>query len=354
MKIHIRIPSLPGRALLCAGLIFNAAYAAEIIGAGSSAAAPLYKAWAEEWGHAAGSTLNYAPVGSGAGIKAIEAGKGEFGASDVSLSKEELEKFGLVNFPVAISGVVPVVNLPSVPQGELKLTGPVLAEILGGTITQWNAPQIVALNHGMSLPDLPIVIVGRADGSGTTYVISNYLGKVSEEWAKHFGNNLKIQWPASAQLATGTSGMLKAVAAQPGAIGYAEWGQAEAAHLHIARVANQHGNYPAPDAASFKAALENSSWSTTGDFEEMLTDTAGLNAWPITGGTFIIMARHVTDIKRATMALSFFSYGFAKGDATAARQGWIPLPERTQVRVLREMSRLVDSQGLPLNWKMAY
>ncbi len=194
-----------------------------------------------------GSALNYAPVGSGAGIKAIEAGKGDFGASDVSLSKEDLDKFGLVNFPVAISGVVPIVNLPSVPHGELKLTGAVLADILGGTITQWNAPQIAALNHGMALPDLPIVIIGRADGSGTTYVISNYLAKVSEEWAKHFGNNLKIQWPASAKLATGTSGMLKAVAAQPGAIGYAEWGQAEAAHMHIARVANQQGNYPAPE-----------------------------------------------------------------------------------------------------------
>ncbi|MDB5813218.1 MAG: pstS [Rhodocyclales bacterium] len=332
----------------------NGSHAAEIVGAGSSAAAPLYKAWAEQWAHGMGAALNYAPVGSGTGIKAIEEGKGDFGASDVSLSKEELDKYGLVNFPVAISGVVPIVNLPGVPHDELKLTGPILADIFAGKITQWNAPQIAALNRGLPLPALPITIIGRADGSGTTYVMSNYLGKVSEDWAKRFGNNFKIQWPASAKLATGTSGMIKAVSAQPGAIGYAEWGQAEAEHLNIARVANQKGNYPAPNAASFKAALEGSGWSTVGDFDEMLTDTSGLGAWPITGGTFIIMPRHVSDAKRAEMALSFFSYGFAKGDTATAKQGWIPLPERTQVRVLREMSRLVDTKGLPLNWKMAY
>ncbi|MEC5385524.1 phosphate ABC transporter substrate-binding protein PstS [Uliginosibacterium sp. H3] len=350
MKKH----KLPLYALICASLLSGSAGASEIVGAGSSAAAPLYNAWAQDWSSVAGGILKYAPVGSSAGIKAIQEGKGDFGASDVPLPKEELDKHGLINFPVAISGIVPIVNLPGMPRGELRLSGTVLANILAGQITQWNDPQIGALNRGRALPNLPIHVIAREDGSGTTYVLSNYLGKVSEGWAKNFGNDFKIKWSASVKQVKGTSGMLEAVAAQAGALGYAEYGQVESARLNYVRVANQKGRYPQPDAASFTAALEGSAWSTAGKFEEMLTDAPSINAWPITGGTFIVMPKRVADARRAETVLSFLTYGFAKCDAATAKQRWIPLPERTQARVVREMSRLTDAQGGPLSWKLSY
>ncbi|MFT3734845.1 MAG: phosphate ABC transporter substrate-binding protein PstS [Rhodocyclaceae bacterium] len=328
--------------------------ALELQGAGSTAAAPLYNAWAEQWAAVSGHKLSYSAIGSSGGLKAIREGKSDFGASDVALSSEALAKDGLVNFPVAISGVVPIINLGSVARGQLRLTGAVLADILSGRIRQWNASEITALNPGLSLPATPIKVIGREDGSGSTYVLSHYLKQVSESWASGMGNDFKLQWPETTTLVKGTGSMIAAVRSTPGAIGYAEYGQVEEARLNYARVANQKGQYPVPGAASFRAALQGSAWSSRGAFEEMLTNAASVSAWPITGGTFIVMRKKVNRADQSSAVLSMFTYAFMKGDETASKLHWIPLPESTQARVQREMAKPVDSRGNSLSWQVNY
>jgi len=341
--------------LLLLGLLMLApSHAAEIAGAGSSAAAPLYAGWAAEWGRKSGVRLQYSAVGSSAGLKAIRDGKVDFGASDVPLPPEQLERDGLVNFPTAIAGVVPAINLTGVPRGELRLTGAVLADILSGKIARWNAAPITALNKGIRLPDQAITVIGREDGSGTTYVLSHYLAKVSPEWSKAFGTDFKLKWPASTLLAKGTAAQLEALAKTPGAIAYAEFGQVEKASLNYARVANAKGDYPQPGPASFRAALKASAWTTAGKFEEMLTDMADKDAWPITSGTFIVMRKKVTDPARAAQALALFSYGFMRGDAITTENRWVSMPDLTQARAVKEMNKVRDANGQPLAWSMTY
>lgn len=332
----------------------GAVQALDLQGAGSTAAAPLYSAWAEQWAASGGHKLTYAAVGSSGGLKAIREGKCDFGASDVALSAETLSKDDLVNFPVAISGVVPIVNLPGVARGRLKLSGPVLADILMGRIQRWNAPEITALNAGLNLPAMPIKLVAREDGSGTTYVLSHYLKQVNESWASGMGNDFKLKWPEAAKLVKGTGGMIAAVRSTPGAIGYAEYGQVEEGQLNYSRVANQKGQYPAPGAASFRAALQGSAWVSRGAFEEMLTNATSISAWPITGGTFVVMRKQVARAAEASAVLSLFTFAFMKGDQLAAKLHWIPLPEGTQARVQREMAKPVDREGRPLTWQVTY
>lgn len=336
--------------LLCA----QAVTAADLSGAGSSAAAPLYNAWAAEWGKKTGVKLDYTASGSSAGIKAIKEGKVDFGASDVSLPPEQLERDGLVNFPTAISGVVPAINVSGVPRGQLKLTGAVLADILSGHITRWNASAITALNPGVRLPDQAIAVIGREDGSGTTYVLSHYLSKASPQWASALGTDFKLKWPEGTKLAKGTSAQLDALSKTPGAIAYAEYGQVEKAGLNYARVANATGNYPTPSPASFKAALKASAWTTSGKFEEMLTDMQDKDAWPITSGTFIVMRKKVTDPVKAAQALSLFSFGFMRGDAITAEYRWIAMPDLTQARAVKEMNKVRDKDGQPIAWNMNF
>lgn len=341
-------------AALCAWGPGFSVRAVEVKGAGSTAAAPLYNAWAQQWSEASGHKLSYAGVGSSGGIKSIKEGKSDFGASDVALSREELDKEGLVNFPVAISGIVPFVNLQGVSRGQLRLTGSVLADILAGRITRWNAPEIAALNRNIKLPAQEITVVAREDGSGTTYVLSHYLAKVSQRWAQDMGYDFKLKWSERTTLVKGTGGMLEAVRKTSGAIGYAEYGQVQSASLNYVRVANQRGQYPEPGAASFKAALADSPWTSRGAYEEMLTNATGFSAWPITGATFVIMRRHVQDAERASTVLSMLSYGFMRGDKAAADLNWIPLPDSTQARVEREMLLLVDKNGHSLTWQISH
>lgn len=341
---------------LLAALLLAAgpAGAATLTGAGSSAAAPLYNAWAAEWAKKSRTPVVYAAVGSSAGLKAIREGKADFGASDVPLPPEQLDKDGLVNFPTAIAGVVPAVNLSGVGAGELRLSGPVLADILSGRITRWNAAPIVALNRGLRLPDQPITVVAREDGSGTTYVLSHYLSKVSKDWAQTLGNDFKLKWPAGTRLVKGTSAQLKTLAETPGAIAYAEFGQVEKAGLTYARVANSKGEYPQPGASSFKAALKASAWTSAGRFEEMLTDMPDKDAWPITTGTFVVMRRKVAHPAMAAQALALFSYGFMRGDTITAENRWVPMPDMTQARAVKEMNKVRDADGQPLAWNMDF
>ncbi|GAA5180832.1 phosphate ABC transporter substrate-binding protein PstS [Niveibacterium umoris] len=340
--------------LLSVLLVTTAAQASDLSGAGSSAAAPLYNAWAAEWGKKTGVKLEYTASGSSAGIKAIKEGKVDFGASDVSLPPDQLERDGLVNFPTAISGVVPAINVNGVARGQLKLTGAVLADILSGRINRWNASAITALNPGVRLPDQAITVIGREDGSGTTYVLSNYLSKVSPQWASSLGNDFKLKWPEGTKLVKGTSAQLEALSKTSGAIAYAEYGQVEKAGLNYARVANSAGNYPAPGPISFKAALKASAWTTAGKFEEMLTDMQDKEAWPITSGTFVVMRKKVTDASKAAQALSLFSYGFMRGDAITAEFRWIAMPDLTQARAVKEMNKVRDKDGQPIAWNMNF
>ena len=330
------------------------AKSAEVAGAGSSAAASLYASWGSEWSKKSATNLQYAAVGSSAGLKAIREGKADFGASDVALAPADLERDGLVDFPTAISGIVPVVNIPGVPAGELHLTGPVLADVLAGHIARWNAPQIAALNKSLRLPDLPIKPIAREDGSGTTYVLSHYLAQVNPAWAKDFGSDFKLKWPDGTTLVKGTSAMVDAVAKTPGAIGYAEFGAVVKAKLGFARVANKRGEYPTPSPESFRNVLKGSGWTASGKFEEMLTDMPEKDAWPITGGTFIVMRKTAADPARVARVLSLFSYGFLRGDSITEQNYWIPLPELTQARVVKEMNKIRDKDGHPLSWDMNF
>jgi phosphate transport system substrate-binding protein len=350
------IPLLTRKTLLPIAFLLasSASGAAGISGAGSSAAASLYASWAGELTHKNALTLSYAANGSAAGIKAIRDGRVDFGASDVALLPADLERSGLIDFPTAISGIVPALNLPGIQRGELKLSGAILADLLSGRIERWNAAPIAALNKNVKLPDLPVQIVAREDGSGTTYVLSYYLSQVSPAWAQKIGRDFKLKWPQTARLVKGTGAVIEAVARTPGAIGYAEYGAVEKAQLDYARIGNTHGEYPRPGAESFRAALNGSEWTSAGHFEQMLTNLPGKGAWPITSGTFVVMRKTASDSARITQALSLFSYGFMKGDGTAAQNGWIPLPQQTQARVVREMGKIRDRNNQALAWNMNY
>lgn len=328
--------------------------AAEISGAGSSAAAPLYSSWAGDWTKKSGVALQYAAVGSSAGVSAIRGGKTDFGTSDVPLSPSNLERDGLVNFPTAISGVVPIVNIPGVAHGELKLDGATLADILAGRVTRWNAASVAKLNRDLHLPDLAIRVIAREDGSGSTYVLSHFLAQVSPQWAKEMPIDFRLKWPEGAQLVSGTSAMLDMVAKTAGAIGYAEFGPAEKMQASMVRVGNQRGEFVRPGPDSFRLALKASEWTSSGHFEQMLTNMPDKGAWPITSGTFVIMRKSAANPARIAQTLSMFSYGLMHGDAATSQSRWIPLPELTQARVMKEMAKIRDKDGQPIAFAMSF
>jgi phosphate transport system substrate-binding protein len=326
--------------------------AADIVGAGSTAARPIYERWGAGFKRSSGTTLVYEAIGSAAGLERIKAGSVDFGASDVPLDPVELEHRHLIDFPIAIGGVVPIVHLPGVGPGELKLTGGLLARILLGEVTQWNAPEISEFNPGMKLPAIRVVVLGRAEGSGTTYVLSDYLGKVSAAWKDRMGTNFVVPWGAAVRRVRGTDGMIAALAETPGALGYAEYGSVVRANVAHVQLRNHDGLFVQPGPESFTAALRTSEWSTRGRFEQMLTDLAGSRSWPITSGTFAIVRKVARAPERARATLGFFTWGFLRGDGIVRDAHYIALPDRTQARVVREMSQVVDPWGTPIRWDM--
>lgn len=327
------------------------AIASPLKGAGSTAAAALYAAWAKDWSQKKSSDgLDYGAVGSSGGLKAIREGKVDFGASDVAPSREELVRDGLVVFPTAISGVVPVVNLPGVPAGRLRLTGPLLADLLMGKIATWDAPAVRAANPGLRLPALPVKLIVRADGSGTTFVLSDFLAKVSAEWKQRNGADFLIKWQDAVIPVKGGGKVVEAVKETAGALGYVEYGQAAEGNLTWVTMQNRAGRWTEPGARSFAASLRNTGWTRSGEFEEMLTDSAEFDAWPITGATFVVMRQVQDKPQTASQVLSFFTWAFMHGDALAANLRWIPLPINAQARVVKEMSKLRDRQGNPIDF----
>ncbi len=327
-----------------------ATHATEINGAGSSAAKPLYTKWAEVYGQTAPTTLAYQPIGSSGGIKQIKAKKVDFGASDVALSLEELKKENLINFPSAISGVVPIINIPGVKAGELQLTGDILVEIFSRRITLWNDPAITALNPDLALPKTPIIVVVRQDGSGTTYNFTDYLSKISHKWKNTFGRNFTVLWPGDTQQVKGSSALAAMVKQTPGAIGYVDYNYVVQDRLIYPQLKNRDGKFVAPSAKTFDAALSNSTWKSQGAFEEMLTDRPGSQSWPITMGTFIILNRIAAQPENTIATLRFFTWAFIKGDHVVAGSDFVRLPDQVQGRIFKDLLQITDTDGKPLKW----
>ena len=318
----------------------------QISGAGSTFAAPIYGKWAEAYKAQSGLSLNYQSIGSGGGIKQIVARTVAFGATDKPLKPDELEKNGLTQFPTVMGGVVPVANLPGVTAGQLKLTGPVLADIFLGKVARWSDPEIAGLNAGLKLPNLPITVVHRSDGSGTTFLFTSYLSTVSPAWAK-VGASDSVNWPVGVG-GKGNEGVAGMVKQTPGALGYVEYAYAKQNGMTYALMKTHDGAFVAPTAANFAAAAAGADWSKASGFYLLLLNQPGANAWPITGATFILMHRSQTDPAQAKAVLSFFDWAYKNGDAQAQALDYVPLPQSVETLVRQSWNGIVGPDGKPV------
>ena len=325
----------------------TAAMAAEITGAGATFPYPLYSKWAEAYKAKTGVSLNYQSIGSGGGIKQIIAKTVDFGASDAPLEPAQLEKYGLVQFPMVMGGVVPVINIEGVKPGGLRLTGALLADIYLGKITRWNAPAIAALNKGVKLPDQDITVVARSDGSGTTFIFTNYLSKVSAEWKDRAGNNTSVKWPAGVS-GKGNEGVAAYVQRLPGSIGYVEYAYALQNKMAYALLQNKDGNFVGPDDKTFRAAAANAQWDKAPGFYLLLTDQPGKESWPITGATFILMHKKQEKPENAAIALKFFDWAYESGDKLALDLDYVPMPDSVVKLVKAEWKKVQDASGKPV------
>jgi phosphate transport system substrate-binding protein len=300
------------------------AHADSVTGAGSSFAAPLYAKWASEYNKATGVQINYQSIGSGAGIKQVDAKTVDFGASDMPLPDAELAKKGEVQFPTAMGGVIPVVNIKGIKPGEVHLDGAVLADIYLGKVKKWTDPEIKKLNPGVNLPDAAIAPVRRADGSGTTFIFTNYLSKVSPEWKSKVGEGTAVNWPTGAG-GKGNEGVAAFIGRLPNSIGYVEYAYVKQNHMTYAMLQNANGKFVEPNEASFKAAAAGADWSRS--FYQILTNEPGANAWPISGATFILMHKVQDKPAQASQVLKFFDWGLNHGGQAAAELDYVPMPE---------------------------
>src|SRR5690606_752345 len=299
---------------LAAATAFSAAFAQEATGAGASFPAPLYAKWAADFNKATGVKINYQSVGSGAGLKQIEAKTVDFGASDAPLKDEDLSAKGLLQFPTVIGGVIPVVNIQGIKPGELKLSGQVLGDIYLGKITKWNDPAIKALNGSLNLPDAAIAPVRRADGSGTSFLFTNYLSKVNAEWKDKVGEGTAVNWPTGAG-GKGNEGVAAFVGRLPNSIGYVEYAYVKQNKMTYALLQNQAGKFVAPDDAAFKAAAAGAAWDKS--FYQILTNQPGEGSWPIPGATFILVHKVQDKPAQGSTVLRFFDWAYKNGDKTA-------------------------------------
>ncbi len=328
-------------------LAAGSANSAEITGAGASFPAPVYAKWAEAYQKATGNKMNYQSIGSGGGIKQITAKTVDFGASDMPLKPEDLEKGGMLQFPTVIGGVVPVVNVPGVKPGDLRLTGPVLADIYLGKVTKWDDKAIAGLNPAVKLPNQDIAVVRRADGSGTTFIFTNYLSKVSADWKQKVGEGTAVQWPLGLG-GKGNEGVSAFVQRVPGAIGYVEYAYAKQNKLAHTNLQNADGQFVAPDDETFKAAAAGASWSKSA-FYEILTNQPGRASWPITGATFILMHKVQDKPAQGAEVMRFFEWSFRHGDKLAEDLDYVPLPDSLVKLIETTLSANVkDAAGKPV------
>jgi len=345
MKLHV------SRALVGALLGAAAAVAAgqDMTGAGATAPAPIYSKWADAYNKVSGARLNYQSVGSGAGLQQIRAKTVDFGASDQPLSDDVLAKDGLIQFPTVIVGVVPVVNIKGIAPGQIKLTGQVLGDIFLGKITRWNDAALTALNPGVPLPDEAISPVRRADGSGTTFLLTNYLSKVNPDWKAKVGEGTAVNWPTGAG-GKGNEGVSAFVQRLPNSIGYVEYAYAKQNKMAYTLMKNKDGNFVPPDADNFKAAAAGADWAKS--FYQILTDQPGKDAWPISGGTFILMQTKQDKPTSAANTLKFFDWAYANGDKMADELEYVPLPPSVKDLVRKSWgANIKDAAGKSIAWK---
>jgi phosphate transport system substrate-binding protein len=332
-----------------AGVILSAclASALDITGAGATFPFPAYARWASAYFDETGNRMNYQSIGSGGGIRQIKAKTVDFGASDAPLKGEELQKSGLVQFPAVMGGLVPAINVEGIEAGKLKLTGPILANIFLGKIARWNDPAIVALNPGMKLPDAGISPVYRSDGSGTTYVWTEYLSLVSEEWKAKIGVNTSVQWPVGVG-GKGNEGVSASVKQLANSIGYVEYAYAKQNKLNYALIQNKAGNFVEPSEATFQAAAAEADWSAAPGFGISLNNQGAATAWPVVSATFILMHAKAEKPEQSKAALAFFDWAFRKGDKLASDLVYVPLPEPVKAKVRAGWSQIVDASGKPV------
>ncbi len=333
--------------LFAAALILPAA-ALDISGAGATFPSPIYGKWADAYKKETGNNLNYQSIGSGGGIKQIQAKTVTFGASDMPLTSEQLKKDGLLQFPTVIGGGVPVANLEGFKSGDLKLDGPTLAKIFLGEIKTWDDAAIQKLNPQATLPKQPIVVVHRSDGSGTTFIWTDYLSKVSADWKSKVGANTSVEWPTGIG-AKGNEGVANNVSQTKGSIGYVEYAHAKQNKMTTINMVNKAGKAVSPSAASFQAAAANAEWEKAEGFYVILTDGPGANSWPIAGATFILMHKQPQDPAASAAALKFFSWAYSKGGKMAEELDYVPMPEKV-VEAIKKVwsSQIKDVSGKAL------
>ncbi len=325
-----------------AAAAFFPAFAQDVTGAGASFPAPLYSKWASDFNKATGTKVNYQSVGSGAGLKQIEAKTVDFGASDAPLKDDELAAKGLMQFPTVIGGVIPVVNIQGMKAGELKLSGQVLGDIYLGKITKWNDPAIKALNGSLNLPDAAIAPVRRADGSGTSFLFTNYLSKVNAEWKSKVGEGTAVNWPVGTG-GKGNEGVAAFVKQLPNSIGYVEYAYVKQNKMTYAQMQNAAGNFVSPDDTAFKAAAVAADWDKS--FYQVLTNQADKGAWPITGATFILMQKVQDKPANAASVLKFFEWAYKTGDKTADDLDYVPMPDAVKATIAKSWGQIKDTSG---------
>ena len=326
-------------------LIAATTFAQDVTGAGATFPAPLYSKWADAYNKATGARINYQSVGSGAGLRQIRGKTVDFGASDMPLTDADLAKDGLVQFPTVIGGVVPVLNVKGIAPGQVKMTGQVLGDIYLGKIAKWNDPALVALNPGVPLPDTAIAVVRRADGSGTTFIFSNYLSKVNAEWKAKVGEGTAVNWPTGAG-GKGNEGVAAFVQRLPNSLGYVEYSYAKSNKMSHVMMRNQAGSFVAPDDTAFKSAAAGADWAKS--FYQILTDQPGKDSWPITGATFIMMHKAQDKPVQATNSLKFFEWAFVNGDKMATDLEYVPLPEAVKALSRKTWGDIKDAAGKPV------
>jgi phosphate transport system substrate-binding protein len=331
--------------LLASMLLAGVVHAADITGAGATFPYPIYAKWADAYKKATGVGLNYQSIGSGGGIKQITAKTVDFGASDMPMKPEELEKNGLLQFPAIMGGDVMAYNIKGIPSGAISLAGPMIADIYLGKIKMWNDPAIVKANPGVNLPNQAISVVHRSDGSGTTFIFVNYLSKMSEEWKSKVGEGTSVAWPTGVG-GKGNEGVSSYVQRIDGAIGYIEYAYAKQNKLSVAKMANRDGSVVAPGDNTFAAAAAGADWSKAPGMYLVLTDQPGKASWPMTGASFILMHKVQDKPENAKEVLKFFDWSFKNGSKMADELDYVPMPDPV-VKLIQSVwkSQIKDGSG---------
>jgi phosphate transport system substrate-binding protein len=332
------------KAIVAAGLVAasTSAFAADITGAGATFPFPIYSKWADAYKKETGNGLNYQSIGSGGGIKQIEAKTVTFGATDMPLKVEQLDKDGLVQWPMVMGAIVPVVNIDGIKAGELIFDGETLANIYLGKITKWDDPAIKKLNPSAKLPSEAITVVRRSDGSGTTFNFTDYLSKVSADWKSKVGSGTAVEWPTGVG-AKGNEGVSGNISQTKNSIGYVEYAYAKQNKLTYTGMVNKAGKTVQPTVEAFQAAASNADWTHAPGYYVILTDQPGEKSWPITASTFILMHKDATDKAASQEAIKFFKWAFANGDKMAEELDYIPMPDNVVKLIEKTWSAEIKS-----------